>query len=107
MVGEREGILHKREAGKTDSGDVTCTYSRRKGEKRAKFENENDVDTADIEINEIYEHQQLVDKFVQVTKILIGISVLSFYKMALFVLDFCPFGLEARNRHRHLADKFI
>lgn len=66
MVGEREGILHKRDAGKTDTGDVTCTYSRRKGEKRAKFENENDVETADIEMNEIYEHQQLVDKFVQV-----------------------------------------
>lgn len=67
MVGENQGILNNRrgETGKHDQDGISCTYSRRKNEKKAKFEN--DVDTADIEINEKFEHQHLVDKFVQVS----------------------------------------
>lgn len=64
MVGEKEGILNRRESGKPDNDGVSCTYSRRKNEKKTKFEN--DVDAADVGIKEVYEHQHLVDKFVQV-----------------------------------------
>jgi len=62
MVGEKEGILNRRDSGKAETDGVS--YSRRKTEKKAKFEN--DIDATDIEIKGVYEHQHLVDKFVQV-----------------------------------------